>query len=209
MACTQYFLWFSDFSAWIFRLGFFGQSIKPLFVYSTISMCIIQALCVFYNLYVYSIIPLCILHSLCIFFNLYMYHTSSMCILQSPCVFYNPFVYSIISMCILQSLCVFYNLFVYSKISLCILRSLWCHRGSDLPVEPVVGVAGVRVRIVAAEVVACPRVLNVQKEKYTLLGWQFTIAFLTENAVLWRQCGFVWVAWKLSEVIRQSVVVTF
>ena len=149
MACTQYFLWFSDFSAWIFRLGFFGQSIKPLFVYS------------------------------------------------------------IISMCILQSLCVFYNLFVYSKISLCILRSLWCHRGSDLPVEPVVGVAGVRVRIVAAEVVACPRVLNVQKEKYTLLGWQFTIAFLTENAVLWRQCGFVWVAWKLSEVIRQSVVVTF
>ena len=118
MACTQYFLWFSDFSAWIFRLGFFGQSIKPLFVYSTISMCIIQALCVFYNLYVYSIIPLCILHSLCIFFNLYMYHTSSMCILQSPCVFYNPFVYSIISMCILQSLCVFYNLFVYTTISL-------------------------------------------------------------------------------------------
>ena len=41
---------------------------------------------------------------------------------------------------------------------------------SSSPVEPVVGVAGVRVRIVAAEVVACPRVLNVQKEKYTLLG---------------------------------------
>ena len=162
---------------WLFGLDFSSRIFRPvnktpfcvfynLYVYHTSSMCILQSLCVFYTLYVYSLISMCI-----------------MCILQSLGVFYNPFVYSIISMCILQSLCVFYNLFVYSKISLCILRSLWCHRGSDLPVEPVVGVAGVRVRIVAAEVVACPRVLNDQKEKYILLGWQFTLAFLTENAV--------------------------
>ncbi len=68
---------------------------------------------------------MCILQSLCIYYNLYAYTTISMRILQSPCVYYNLHAYTTISMCILQSLCVYYNLYAYTTISMRILWSLW------------------------------------------------------------------------------------
>ena len=66
---------------------------------------------------------MCILQSLCVYYNLYLYTTISIWILRSLCVYYNLYVYTTISMCILQSLCVYYNLYAYTTISMC--RSLW------------------------------------------------------------------------------------
>ena len=95
--------------------------IHDLYVYTTMSMCILQSLCVYYNLYVhnlyvYTSISMCILRSLCVYYNLYVYTAISMFILQSLCVYYNIYVYTTISMCILQSLCVYYNLYVYTSV---------------------------------------------------------------------------------------------
>ena len=56
------------------------------------------SLCLYYNLYVYTTISMSILQSLCKCCNLYVYTTISMSILQSLCLYYNLYVYTTISM---------------------------------------------------------------------------------------------------------------
>ena len=85
-----------------------------LYVYTTISMCILQSL--YYNLYT----TISILQSL--YYNLY----TTISILQS--LYYNLYVYTTISMCILQSLCVNYNLYVYTTISMVLVPRLIFNR---------------------------------------------------------------------------------
>ena len=81
------------------------------------------SLCLYYNIYVYSRISMFIVQSLCLNNNLYVYTTISMFILQSICLNYNLYVYTTISMFIEQCLCLNYNLYVYRTISMCILQS--------------------------------------------------------------------------------------
>ena len=77
-----------------------------------------------FSLYVYTTISMCILLSLCTYYFLNVHTTFSMCIPLSLCVNYYFFACTTISMCILQFLCVNYYLYVYTIISLCILLSL-------------------------------------------------------------------------------------
>ena len=56
-----------------------------------------RSLCVYYDVYVYTAISMCILQSLCAYYNLYVYTTICMCILQSLCVHYDLYVYTMIS----------------------------------------------------------------------------------------------------------------
>ena len=69
------------------------------------------SLCLYYNLYVYTTISMSILQSLCKCCNLYVYTTISMSILQSLCLYYNLYVYTTISVSI-------QNLYVYTTISM-------------------------------------------------------------------------------------------
>ena len=49
---------------------------------------IIRSLYVHYNLYVFTTISMCLLQSLCVYVNLYVFTTISMWLIQSLCVYY-------------------------------------------------------------------------------------------------------------------------